>query len=239
MRTAAAHGRNTLSRPGRAAVAAAVIRWPTALLRQDDERVKGSQERPSAVLDGTRRKLDRAASTGNLVRIDRSIRGADSIEGFVVGASGAWTLLAPCTDVLVDGYTAVRTSDITRVKRRGDENSLTVRALRRRGHWPVAKPMGGVLPRDLHELLVAGSRHYGLLGVHTEHRRTDACWIGALVGLRRKSLGLHLIDPDARWHDEPSKFAVKHVTRVDFGGRYGQALREFAAPRPWFADGPA
>lgn len=181
---------------------------------------------PDAIL----RKLSRAIGTGHLVLIDRSIRRADSVQGFVVGANKAWTLLAHCQDVLLDGFTAVRTSDISRVKRSGDEDSLTVRALRRRGQWPVEQPQ--VTLDDLRELFVTGSARYGLVVVHVEHQAAGMCWIGSVAGLGRKTVRLHEVDPQARWHDEPSKFRLKDITQVGFAGRYERTLEEFAGGVP-------
>lgn len=156
----------------------------------------------------------------------------------MLGSGDAWTLLAPCADVRVDGYTAVRTGDISRVKRRGDENALTVRALRRRGQWPVAAPAGGVRPGDTAELLTTAAAHYGLLGVHTEHLTVDSLWIGALLRVGPRSARLHLIDPEARWYDRPSKVRLADLTRIGFGGRYEETLREFAEPRPGWPPDP-
>ncbi|MFE1317292.1 hypothetical protein [Kitasatospora phosalacinea] len=180
--------------------------------------------------EAVRRKLERAARTGRLVRLRRSFPGTDPVEGFVLGTNPRWTLLAPCQDVLLDGFTAVRTPDIDRVKRAGDEDSLTVRALRRRGQWPVEDPevpCGG-----LRELLPAASARYGLVAVELERRAPGAGWIGSVLGLGRRTVRLHEVDPRARWHDGPSKFRLAEITRVSFAGRYEQTLLEFAGPRP-------
>ncbi|MFC8719588.1 hypothetical protein [Kitasatospora sp. NPDC057198] len=180
--------------------------------------------------DAVPRKLERAARTGHLVRVRRSFPGADPVEGFVLGTNPRWTLLAPCRDVLLDGFTAVRTPDVDRVKRAGDEESLTVRALRRCGRWPVQEPevpYGG-----LRELLPAASARYGLVMLEFEHRDPGAGWIGAVLGLGRRTVRLREVDTRARWHDGPSKFRLAEITRVSFAGRYDQALLEFAGPLP-------
>ncbi|GLW54491.1 hypothetical protein [Kitasatospora phosalacinea] len=188
------------------------------------------ETRPAGADGAVPRKLDRAVRTGHLVRLHRSLPGADPVEGFVVATNPAWTLLAPCRDVLLDGFTAVRTPDVARVKRVGDEGSLTVRALRRRGQWPVQEP--GVSCGDLRELLVAASARYGLVVLEFEHRDPGASWIGSVLGLGRRTVRLREVDTRARWHDGPSKFRLAEITRVSFAGRYDQALLEFAGPRP-------
>ncbi|MFF9049987.1 hypothetical protein ACF09Z_02360 [Streptomyces erythrochromogenes] len=179
----------------------------------------------------TAARLDEAMSSGVPVRLHRSsIRGADRLDGFVVAVGTEWTVLAPCTDLRLDGWEAVRTADVTKVRPRGDEDCLSVRVLRRRGRWPVRAP-GPALPLDgLPALARAASRAFGLVSLHVERHAPDACWIGEVAEVRPKSLRLREVDPEARWQSAPSKFPFKHVTRVGFGGRYERTLLEFAGP---------
>ncbi|MFJ3830109.1 hypothetical protein ACIPWI_19365 [Streptomyces sp. NPDC090046] len=174
-------------------------------------------------------RLDEAVSSGALVRVHRSgIRDADRLDGFVVGTSAAWTLIALCSDVQLDGWAAVRTADISKVRRRGGEDSLTVRALRRRGLWPARAPQPELALDGLAELAEGASGAFGLVSVHVERHAPDACWIGEVGAVRPKSLRLREVDPDARWQPKPSKFPFKYVTRLGFGGRYERTLLEFA-----------
>ncbi|WP_194922857.1 hypothetical protein [Catenulispora pinisilvae] len=190
------------------------------------------QASPQASLDRVLHKLDRAVRVGYLVRISRSFRDADKIDGFVIGATEAWTLLASCADFDLDGFVAIRTADISRVQRRGDDKSMTVRVLRRRGQWPVQRPIGGVHLDGLSDVVTAAAEGYGFVIVHVEGWEPDSCWIGTVVGLGRKKLRLHEVDPEARWHDEPTKFSMKAITQIGFGDRYSTTLREFAgSPR--------
>lgn len=183
-------------------------------------------------LDRILRRLDRAVRSGDLVRVHRKACGGERIEGFVVAATPGWTLLAVCDDIQLDGWAAVRTADITKVRRTGDGNSLTVRVLRSRGEWPVPAPGPADSLHDLPALAEAACEGFGLVGLYRERQRPEACWIGEVVGRRPKSLGLLEIDPDACWYPAATKFRLKDVTRVDFGGHYQRTLREFAGPRP-------
>ncbi|MFD5618912.1 hypothetical protein [Streptomyces yangpuensis] len=178
-------------------------------------------------------RLDEAMSSGTLVRVHRSsIRDADRLDGFVVGLGAEWTVLALCTDLRLDGWAAVRTADVTRVRRRGDEDCLTARVLRRRGRWPVRGPEPALPLDGLPALARAASREFGLVSLHVERHAPDACWIGEVVEVRPKSLRLREIDTEARWRPAPSKFRFEDVTRVDFGGRYERTLLEFAVSVP-------
>ncbi|MGW3321466.1 hypothetical protein [Streptomyces virginiae] len=172
-----------------------------------------------------------ALSSGAPVRVHRSgIRGAVRLDGFVVTASAAWTLIGLCGDVQLDGWAAVRPADVTKVGRRGGTDCPTVRALRRRGHWPARAPEPA-LPLDrLADLAQGASRAFGLVSLHVERDAPNACWIGEVAAVRPKSLRLREVDPEARWRPELSKFPFKDVTRVGFGGRYERTLLEFAGP---------
>ncbi|MBT2526349.1 hypothetical protein J7E91_13140 [Streptomyces sp. ISL-99] len=186
-------------------------------------------ERETAVDDGVLRRLDKAVTTGRLVRVHRSIPRVEWIEGFVIGASAEWTLLARCSDIQLDGWSALRTADITKVRRQGDETCLTIRALRRRGQWPVRVPAAIPLDESTALLKTAGSE-FGLISVHRERQVPDACWIGAVTRLRPRSVRLREVDTGARWHADDTTFRFRDITRVDFGGRYETTLREFAGP---------
>ncbi|MGW6982393.1 hypothetical protein ACWGE1_23630 [Streptomyces sp. NPDC054932] len=176
-------------------------------------------------------RLDEAVSSGALVRVHRSaIREADRLDGFVVGTGAAWTLIALCSDIQLDGWAAVRTPDITKVRRQGGEDCLTVRALRRRGLWPARAPRPELALDGPAELAKGASDAFGLVSLHVERHAPDACWIGEVAEVRPKSLRLREVDTEARWHPELSKFPFKDLTRVGFGGRYERTLLEFAGP---------
>ncbi|MGZ9935769.1 hypothetical protein ACXNSR_38495 [Streptomyces sp. NC-S4] len=177
-------------------------------------------------------RLAEALSSGIPVRVHRSaIRGADRLDGFVVGTSAAWTLIALCSDLRLDGWAAVRTADITKVGWRGGPDCLTVRALRRRGRWPARAPEPAPVLDGPADLAVGASRTFGLVSLHVERVAPDACWIGEVAAVRPKSLRLREIDTEARWSPNLSKFPFRAVTRVGFGGRYERTLLEFAGPR--------
>ncbi|MFB7252669.1 hypothetical protein [Streptomyces nojiriensis] len=188
-------------------------------------------EHKDDVDDKVMARLAEAVSSGVPVRVHRSaIRGADRLDGFIVGTSAAWTLIALCSDLRLDGWAAVRTPDITKVGWRGGPDCLTVRALRRRGRWPARAPEPALALAGLADLAVGASRAFGLVSLHVERDAPGACWIGEVAAVRPKSLRLREVDPEARWHPGLSKFRFEDVTRVDFGGRYERTLLEFAGP---------
>jgi hypothetical protein len=50
------------------------------------------------------------------------------------------------------------------------------------------------------------------------------CFIGHPVRFTSRSVHLLGITPQAQWEVNPEKWAFADVTRVDFGGRYEEAL---------------
>ncbi|MEV0094066.1 hypothetical protein [Streptomyces sp. NPDC050738] len=171
-------------------------------------------------------RLARAAAKQRFVRVHRSIEGADTLDGFVLATSPAWTLLSTASDLRNDGFSAIRTTDITRVGRR--DNDLTVRVLRQRGHWPPAHPPLDLT--DLPGLLRDAAAHHPLLCLHLERQNPDACWVGTPVEFRPKSFRVREIDPRAHWIEMPVKYRYKDISRIDFGGHYEKTLAEFAQP---------
>ncbi len=52
----------------------------------------------------------------------------------------------------------------------------------------------------------------------------DVCQIGRVMSVAATTLSLLEIDPGAVWDEAPTRYALKQITRVDFGGDYEEAL---------------
>src|SRR6202043_2618244 len=93
--------------------------------------------KPRATEDKPGAGLRCAADDGTLVRVRRTIRGADKPEGFVVGLGARWVLLAVLDpSIVLDGFAAIQLADIAAVVPVGGRNSFVGRALTLQGHWP-------------------------------------------------------------------------------------------------------
>ncbi|MEE1751520.1 hypothetical protein [Streptomyces sp. SP18CS02] len=181
----------------------------------DDERILGT--------------LRQVAATHEYVRITRSNEGADTLYGFVVRARPAWTLVAKCSEMMLDGFEAVRTDDIVKVRRQGT-NSPAVRWLTLQGIWPPAAPRTRIRLGTARGVIDSAAVHYGMVGVH--HEENDTLNIGVPVGFRKKSFELWEIDADGEWWGTPSRYRFERISRITFGDRYTQVLRELAPPAP-------
>ena len=172
-----------------------------------------------------KKKLERFTTGRELVQVTRRLKGADRLEGFLVGHGERWVLLHLVTPhgFSLDGYVAVRTVDIKSCKRWGKEHgSFPSRCLAYFGEIPVV-PRGIDLSRT-HRLIVTAAARWPLLTLFVENDDPDVCFVGQPVSVSSRRLRLLPISPAAQWQEEPIRYDLRDVTRVQFGGRYEEAL---------------
>jgi hypothetical protein len=176
-----------------------------------------------------RRELEEAAKTQAHVRLSRSIRHGDKVDGFVVGLGSQWVLLAKLDlNMYLDGYAALRLSDVAKVKRRGGPGTFVGRALAARGQWP---PVGVDVSLDSVTDLIADAAELApLVTLYIEEEDPDVCFIGRPVRFGRRSVRLLEINPEADWANRPTKWRFDDLTRIEFGGRYEEALMLIGGP---------
>src|SRR5437868_5328676 len=82
-----------------------------------------------AIATKVRSRLCEAEENGRLIRVTRTIRRADRLDGFVVGAAKKWFLLHVLDPgMFLNGYTALRVADVKQVTEYADD-SFPARAL--------------------------------------------------------------------------------------------------------------
>lgn len=179
-----------------------------------------------------RSTLHAAEEDWALVRLHRSIRRSDDIEGFVVGVGDKWVLLALLDDLLIlNGYVAVRLDDVEKVRRRGGPDSMVGRALASRGQWPPVRA-DVRLDGKTTELLQSAAEQWPVVTLHLEHEDPTDCFVGRPVDYTTRSVDWLDISPEAEWCDNVVKHPLSQVTRVDFGGLYEEALVAVGGPPP-------
>ena len=180
------------------------------------------EKRPGPGPD-VRAELQTAAREQALVRVVRTIRDSDDLDGFVVGLGEAWLLLALFAhDVHLDGHVAVRLADVSEVEVRGGPDTFVGRALAARGESPpdaVDVDLDGV-----RELIRTVADVTPLVTLHVEETDPTVCFIGRPVRLASRSVHLLGITPEAEWEDSTDTWGFADVTRVDFGGRYEEGV---------------
>ncbi|NYG99455.1 hypothetical protein FJ656_03330 [Schumannella luteola] len=174
-----------------------------------------------------RRKLEAGIGAERMVRVERDLRHAGRIDGFVLAVGTEWVLLAATGDGgRPDGVIAVRIRDITGVEW---DTSFESRFARTLPSWPPTAPGEPGLDSTSEVLAYLGD-HHAPIGIEKETERR-ALWIGAIESIDRKHVWLDEALPDASWRG-PLGYRLKRITSVHAGGRYLAALAVVAGQIP-------
>lgn len=176
-------------------------------------------------------RLRRLQDEGRVVRIGRDIRGADVLEGVVVDVDRKWTVLARITDFHHDGWCLVRTRDVRRLQpdRAGD---AVERFLRGRGQWPLSGPEPALRLGSTKDLVRDAAATGLAASLHVEREDPDICFVGRIVGTKRRRVSLAEVSPQGEWQEGVSRWRFREITRLDLGARYETAVLEAAGPPP-------
>ncbi|WP_337006339.1 MULTISPECIES: hypothetical protein [unclassified Microbacterium] len=172
--------------------------------------------------------LSQAMEATALVRVERTPKWADHVEGFVLRVGPKWALMARTVDGgYFDGVIAFR---LRHVKRITDDESVAVRFSRTRPEWPPA------FDPDVDLATTAGvlggmGWSGALLGIQKERERS-ATWIGTLDQIHGRFVYLHEVRPDGAWHAAPLGYRLRAITSVEVGRRYYAALFAIAGDVP-------
>lgn len=146
-----------------------------------------------------------------------------STHGYVLGIGPRFFLLALIDDNLrFNGFQCLRISDLRRLQVPDPYEKFLVAALHKRNQKIKRKP--DIKLDSLPDLLRSANRAFPLVTIHRERVKPDECWIGKVVDVNKDHLFLLQIDADAIWEDNPRKYLLSEITRVDFGGGYEEAL---------------
>lgn len=156
-----------------------------------------------------------------LVRFGKCFDSPHAI-GYIAGVGSGLFMLHRVGDTIrFDGYQVHRIRDVRRMQ--ADPHADFVEAVinKRRDRRPT-KPrvrLGG-----FGDALRSAARRYPLVTIHRERVDPDICQIGAVVAVGEHRVTLHEIRPDASWRDGTNDYALREITRVEFGGDYEDAL---------------
>lgn len=125
-------------------------------------------------------------------------------------------------DINYDGYRVVRLEDVTALECPVHNAAFIEEVL-------AARPStdANASDVDLHSIANAiewAGEAFKLITIHREQDDPDVCHVGRLVERLEDRVVLQEITPAAAWEDDPTEYSLSEVTRVDFGGRYEQAL---------------
>jgi hypothetical protein len=166
-----------------------------------------------------------------MVRIERTPKYADRLDGFIVQVGEKWALMAQISDGgFFNGHIAFRLRDVGRIKR--DKSFENVYA-RTQQEWPPTAPPNIGLDSVVDVIRGLGSDET-LMGIQKENER-HAMWIGVSDEILGKCFYLHEVRPDATWHKKPLGYKLKAITTVEIGTRYMVGLSAVAGRGPHVA----
>jgi hypothetical protein len=178
----------------------------------------------------TQAKLRQAIGEERIVRVERKLKFADRLSGFVVLVGEKWVVIAQTWDGgFFDGYVAFRLSDVKRINK---DKTFETTFAKTQPEWPPSYPDELDLDGTA-ELLQGLSRNGALIGVEKDKERS-AIWIGKLDEVISGVVYLHEVRPDATWHPAPLGYKLKAITTVEVGTHYltGLAAMAGAGPAP-------
>jgi len=171
-------------------------------------------------------RLRRAAESQALVRIKRSPRNADRVDGIVVAVGSKWALIAHTGDGgFFEGLVAIRVKDVVKVKK---DSSFEERFAQTQPEWPPKAPAD--LDLDTTPGLLRGmSAISPLLAIEQEGRfHSQMAWIGVVDEVTKRWLWLHEVRPNATWRKRPLGYKLRRITKVFISDRYLTALAAIA-----------
>lgn len=147
--------------------------------------------------------------------------------GIPVALGETWFVLSPVSDQMsFNGFTALRMSDVTAVKRRFRMRSFYVSALQaQRATLPHLPRLE--LESDA-SILASAQQWFSLLVVEREVANTGTAEIGSVLRVFRNRITMRLMDLNATWFEQSETYFTRDITRISFGGRYEEALAAVA-----------
>ena len=159
--------------------------------------------------------------SGALIQFTRPFESGRAL-GYVRNVGREFFLMSIVSDgCRFDGFQAIRLRDVRRLKPHR-WSAFVESALKARRERRPRKPKVSVA--SLSALLSTAGRRFPLVSIHRERHYPNECQIGRVIRVARGRVSLLLIDPGARWDDSTASYALREITRVDFGGTYEDAL---------------
>ena len=166
-----------------------------------------------------------AASPTDLVQVERGRLGVLPLFGYVVGVSPACLLLQRFSERLdLDGYEAVRLSDVTQLNRTFPRKAFYLKVVSLRAYRAIAPQ--GIDLSSMKSLLRSIEQRYPLVVISRERVVPDECEIGRIKLTSETTYALRMITPEATWTNDDQVYRYEDVTRVGFDGAYENTLAQ-------------
>jgi hypothetical protein len=124
--------------------------------------------------------------------------------------------------VRFEGFECHLIADIKRLEVPNPFEDFIVAALRKRGE--CLDRAAEVELSSVTSILNSASKLFPLMVIELGHKKKGVCYVGKVVDASKGRLLMLEIDPHAVWEKKRSRFWLKDITRVSFGGGYEEAL---------------
>ncbi|MDB4988290.1 MAG: hypothetical protein JWN04_3468 [Myxococcaceae bacterium] len=127
-------------------------------------------------------------------------------------------------DIQPNGFVVLRVADITSVRSPAPHAAFKEKVLAVRGRAPrFAAPSK---PLSWRSLIDHAAPRWPLLAIYTEVKKPDVLFIAQVskMSLEGATVSTRLVAPGGIWNKRQKVFRMADITRIDFGGRYEEAL---------------
>lgn len=147
--------------------------------------------------------------------------------GIPVSIGTKWIVLVRLDDAIcLDGFDALRISDVTEVNTRFRRSTFYLSGLRSQRARIPALPKLDL--RSTKSLLKSAQRWFALLTIDREKANPGAAEVGRVGRVSAREYAMQLIAPDAKWVPGWQRYATNDITRIGFGGAYEETLARVA-----------
>ena len=149
--------------------------------------------------------------------------------GFVLDCNETFTLLNMFDrDIYdLDGYTVFFNEDVSEYwTYTTTENYLETKYIKFKNIKPQPQPK--ISLKSLSDLLISISQNFSTMKIYRDNLSENGTVIGKLVEVKENTFKLLAIRTDGIWKEQPSRFRLSDVTRIDFGTKYEDVLLSVA-----------
>jgi hypothetical protein len=165
----------------------------------------------------------------SIYRVSRPSLSKSPIDGFVVGLSDRWVLIARTLDGgHSDGLIALRVRDVSKVTK--DTSFETRFALTQ--SWRSTEEIESIDLTNVETVIGTMGNLSRIIAIEEEKVAPGSIAIGRYEGKHRKEFGLLFLGTDATWDVESTAYRSKGVTTVSIDGFYLVALASVAGDPP-------
>ena len=175
------------------------------------------------------KRLARSIDSHRIVEISRSSVTDWAALGIPVEQSSEFLCLLNVDEhYTFNGFSLLRLEDIDCVSMWKERQDMVQHVLARR-HLETPAMRFSIADQEagLPQILPRIQNAYPLVTIHREGIDDSVCYVGTVATLKKKSFVMNLLGTAAEW-EGTRKFRYSDVTRVDFGGKYEDALWLYA-----------